>query len=269
MGWQHDLIAYIRRKIVGGQIADLTRRIETLERREDGYRRLLESLGRDNRSIWLFLNREERMDANDVQFDEGRREFHLDRYRFACRYSEGCVVSDIASGTGYGSAMLLRDGHAARVAGIDVDPEAVDYANRTYGTERCEFECSDATATGLEAESVDLVVSFETIEHVEDDRALLDEFHRIIKPGGQLICSTPNKWPLADSPHHVREYDRREFEAVLARHFVITELFNQNSGAGAYNRGQPAGICRTTGENEDAAECFIAVCRKPGQSGPA
>ena len=69
--------------------------------------------------------------------------------------------------------------------------------------------------------AIDIVVSFETIEHVPDDCALIAEFRRVLRPGGQLIVSTPNQWPLADAPFHVREYDRQSFEAVLDPRFRL------------------------------------------------
>jgi SAM-dependent methyltransferase len=111
--------------------------------------------------------------------------------------------------------------------------------------------------------SFDVVTSFETIEHVPDDVALVEEFHRVLKPDGWLIISTPNQWPLADTPYHVREYDRASFIRVLDEKFACEEFYNQNSGSDTpLNRGQPAGIVSTTSENQHLAECYIAICRR-------
>ncbi len=71
-----------------------------------------------------------------------------------------------------------------------------------------------------------LVVSFETIEHLRDDRSFLEEMSRILAVDGTFICSTPNRrlfnpgGSLADppyNPHHVREYDHEEFKELLTR----------------------------------------------------
>jgi SAM-dependent methyltransferase len=107
-----------------------------------------------------------------------------------------------------------------------------------------------------------VIISFETIEHVPDDHSLIEEFFRVLRPGGHLIVSTPNQWPLEDAPFHVREYDRNSFLHVLESRFDCLELYNQNSGSETpLNHGQPRRIVATTATNEHLAECFIAVCR--------
>jgi ubiquinone/menaquinone biosynthesis C-methylase UbiE len=177
----------------------------------------------------------------------------------------GRAVADIACGTGSGSELLRTAGGAARVVGVDIDAEAVAYARAAHAPDGVEFACAPGERTGLPDASVEVVVSFETIEHVPSDRALLAEFARVLRPGGVLVCSTPNRWPLAITPHHVREYDRAGFAAALGEWFGDIRMYNQNSGSNwPYNHGQPAGICPTTPDNEELAECFIAVARKAG-----
>lgn len=112
-------------------------------------------------------------------------------------------------------------------------------------------------------EFVDVVTSFETLEHVSDDVSLVREFHRVLRPQGVLIISTPNQWPVAVSPFHRREYNRASFLKVLTPWFECVELYNQNSGTNSpYNHNQPAGIVETTAQNDLFAECYIAVCRR-------
>ncbi|MEZ6096634.1 MAG: class I SAM-dependent methyltransferase [Pirellulaceae bacterium] len=126
-----------------------------------------------------------------------------------------------------------------------------------------EFCCADALNTGLDNNSVDVVVSFETLEHVPHDEQLIAEFLRILKPGGLLICSTPNQWPLEIAPYHVKEYDLKEFKRVLETQFSVVEMFNQNSGtAFQFNREQGKGVIPTTEDNQYLAECFVAVAQK-------
>ena len=80
------------------------------------------------------------------------------------RYCAGKDVLDIASGEGYGSAAI---GQIARsVVGVDIDTASVDHANRSYGSERVSFREGDATKLPLADGSVDVVVSFETLEHI-------------------------------------------------------------------------------------------------------
>lgn len=238
------------------QLQDLRERVGRLES-------MIELYVADPQIKWLLENRSERMDATLPFFDSGRAAFHLDRYEFASRYVAGKQVADIACGTGYGSRTLKEQGQAATVQGIDIDQEAVDYATARHGVDGVSFLCRSGDETGLPAESYEVIASFETIEHVPDDGKLVTEFARLLKPNGLLICSTPNLWPLAIAPHHVREYDRTQFEEVLNTHFEILEMHNQNSGTSfEFNREQPRGIVATTEENESLAECFLAVCRK-------
>lgn len=225
--------------------------------------RKYEEILSDPDKTWLYLHRDERMDATLDLFTEARREFHLDRYRFACKFTRGKVVADIACGTGYGTELLWGAGEGSKVYGIDIDARAVAYAQAQHGATRIEYQCASATKTGLADASVDVVVSFETIEHVENDQELIEEFHRILKKGGTLICSTPNRWPLAYAIHHVKEYDEESFVELLTGRFEVEGLYNQNSGdSSLYNHRQPRGIVATTSNNASLAECFLAVCRK-------
>jgi ubiquinone/menaquinone biosynthesis C-methylase UbiE len=212
---------------------------------------------------WLQQNRLERMDATLDMFDEKRREFHLDRYRFACQRVAGKCVLDCATGTGYGVRLLREVGGAELVLGVDIEPTAINYAHKNHQVEATQFLCSSADHLALPDACVDIIVSFETIEHVPDDRALIEEFHRVLRPDGQLIVSTPNQWPLKDTPFHVREYDLDSFVNVLKTRFDCVEIYNQNSGSETpLNRGQARGIVATTAANADLAECYVATCRR-------
>lgn len=213
----------------------------------------------DPQMAWLYRNRSERMDATVSMFPPGRTDFHLARYRFAAERVQGKSVGDIACGTGYGVRHLAESG-AANVIGVDLCEQAIEYARTKHQTDRCSFIAADAAATGLDSESLDVVTSFETIEHVPDDKVLVTEFARLLKPGGVLICSTPNNWPLSIAPHHVRVYDLQSFNDVLASHFTVEAVFNQNSGTDfKFNHDQPAGIVPTNPDNAETAECFVAV----------
>ncbi len=238
------------------QLQDIRERLEKIER-------WLPYLQFQPHVQWLMENRSERMDPTVPIFDPGRADFHLDRYLFAAGYCHHRRVADVACGTGYGSQHLRQVGGAASVMGIDLCPEAIAYAVARHGGPGIEFRSAAGERTGLASASMDVVVSFETIEHVADDQALLQEFSRILVPGGLLVCSTPNLWPLAIAPHHVREYDRDSFLEALAPAFTVQALFNQNSGTTfEFNRGQPRGIVPTTNENHTLAECFLAVCQR-------
>jgi SAM-dependent methyltransferase len=133
---------------------------------------------------------------------------HLARYRFARDHARGRVL-DVACGTGYGTAML-------DAVGVDLSLEALRYARR----HPARYVAADAARLPF-GRVFDSVVSFETIEHVPDPARFVEECARVLKPGGLFLVSTPNRdlWsPRSSKPlqrHHVKEFTRKEFLAVL------------------------------------------------------
>jgi 2-polyprenyl-3-methyl-5-hydroxy-6-metoxy-1,4-benzoquinol methylase len=245
---------------------DITRagdRFESFFQNHPTLKKIFDLLITDPTYLWLYQNRLERMDATLDIYDEKRRKFHLDRYMFASKHVKNKTVADIACGTGYGTEILMNEGKADAVLGIDISPETIVYAKKNHMQRGVSFICQPGEDTQITSESLDVIISFETIEHVEDDKSLLTEFSRILKENGLLICSTPNNWPLEAAPYHKRVYNKDSFLALLSTFFNNIELYNQNSGSDIpFNHSQPAGITKTTKENQDNAECYIAVCKQ-------
>lgn len=153
---------------------------------------------------------------------------HLKRYVFAAAYCANQVVLDAACGVGYGSAELGRV--ATRVVGVDVDEEAIAYARARYASGNVEFEAMDVSSLRFDADSFDAVVSFETIEHVDDREAFLHEVSRVLRPSGTFVVSTPNAprtTKAPDNPFHRVEFSRDDFTALLSQHFRSVEVFGQ------------------------------------------
>lgn len=154
---------------------------------------------------------------------------HFHRYAFAAPLARGKRVLDAACGEGYGAALVA--GQAASVLGLDVSAQAVEHARRRYVLPQLRFEQADVTALEhLPAASFDLILSFETLEHLQAQETMLRGFARLLAPGGLLLVSTPDKRNYSDLPqfhneHHVRELYREEFEALLAEVFPYRRLF--------------------------------------------
>jgi SAM-dependent methyltransferase len=151
---------------------------------------------------------------------------HLARYVLAARLVGGLRVLDAACGEGYGCSMLMAAG-ARSVIGVDIDDETVDHARRRHGVDA---RVADIAELPIDDGEIDLVVSFETIEHVAEPERALDEFRRVLAPGGVLVISTPNPGEyLEPNPFHVRELAPEEFLGALdARFAVVRPLYQQN-----------------------------------------
>jgi ubiquinone/menaquinone biosynthesis C-methylase UbiE len=172
--------------------------------------------------------------SSDERFDESQRgRFrgeHLHRYRLATALAAGRDVLDIACGEGYGSAALARV--ARSVVGVDIAEEVVAHATHTYAGDGLRFLNGSCDAIPLADSSVDLIVSFETIEHHDRHDEMMTEFRRVLRPGGLVVLSSPNREIYsADhvNPFHVKELSRAELTALLERHFPHVALAGQRS----------------------------------------
>jgi len=146
---------------------------------------------------------------------------HVHRYAFARRYAAGKRVLDAACGEGYGSALIARV--ASHVTGVDIDGPTIAHAREVYaGLPNLAFVQGSAAELPLPDASVDLVVSFETIEHLDasDQPRMLAEFSRVLVDDGVLVLSAPNRPEYSESrgyvnPYHRHEHDRAELERLL------------------------------------------------------
>lgn len=156
---------------------------------------------------------------------------HLAVYEWIAARCDGLEVVDMACGEGYGSDVLAR--RAARVTGVDANPEAHEHAGLKYTRPGVCFvrDLVDAYTVPCDA-----VVFLQTIEHVQDPEAVLRHFAGMLRPGGVAYISTPNLLTLAPegaeksgNPWHVKEYRAGEFrdlcESVFA-HVEVLGLFH-------------------------------------------
>ena len=151
---------------------------------------------------------------------------HAIRYLFASQFTASKTVLDAACGSGYGSAILSESG-AQKVVGIDNSSEAIEYCEKNYKKENLEFKKDDCEKITLDA-SFDVVVSFETIEHLKNQDNFLAEIKRVLKDDGIFIVSTPNTdtYP-ADNPFHYKEFTESEFKLFLGKYFSNVMIFYQ------------------------------------------
>jgi SAM-dependent methyltransferase len=153
---------------------------------------------------------------------------HLNRYRFATQFVDGKRILDIACGEGYGAAGLMRAG-AASVVGVDVNPDVVAHACAKYGIDA---RLGTAEQIPAEDESFDVVVSFETLEHLSTPGVFLREIARVLVSGGRAVLSTPNRVVVSapgcrQNEFHHAEMIPSEFRALVESEFKTVRYYSQ------------------------------------------
>jgi SAM-dependent methyltransferase len=148
---------------------------------------------------------------------------HVAVYEWIAERCEGLKVVDLASGEGYGTAILART--AREVIGVDANPEAYEHARLRYGSDVISFR--RALVEDFD-EPCDAVSFLQTIEHIHEPERLLE---RIAEVAPVAYISTPNRLTLAgpdaeksENPWHLREYDIGEYRELLAPHFDSVEI---------------------------------------------
>jgi SAM-dependent methyltransferase len=197
---------------------------------------------------------------------------HVARYAFARRYAPGKRVLDAGCGTGYGSAELAQS--AAEVTGVDIAPEAIEYARANYPLPGLRFIESSCAAVAFPADSFDLVIAFEVIEHLPDFRAFLDDSARVLTREGLFMVSSPNKRYYAETraetgpnPFHEHEFEADELVRELNRVFPNVRLLLQNRVESfafhpAVSFWPAEARIDGGGGNAEDAHFFIALCSR-------
>lgn len=151
---------------------------------------------------------------------------HTQRYEWASAFTHNKRVYDIACGAGYGSLLL----EASEYIGFDNSLEAVEYATKYYATNSSiAFFQADACAMSPTLDVTDVIVSFETIEHLKDPEAFL---HWCARHGKLLLISSPIRHSFGRSPFHLFEYRLVKFNEALDKYFSKVTMFIQKAGQG-------------------------------------
>lgn len=142
-------------------------------------------------------------------------------YVVAGDYVEGNVL-EVGCGEGRGIDLLTRN--ARSFTAVDKIKPVIDRLQRRHPSARM-IAMNIPPLTGLQDNAYDLVVSFQVIEHIENDGLFLQEIHRVLKPGGTALLTTPNrKLSLTRNPWHIREYLPNELRRLAEKHFSQTDM---------------------------------------------
>jgi GT2 family glycosyltransferase/SAM-dependent methyltransferase len=166
-----------------------------------------------------------------IPTEQGRiRLEHYHRYVIVLDVVTEKDVLDVACGEGYGSSFMADV--ARSVVGVDISDEAVQHASKTYMKSNLSFRQGSATNLNFADASFDVVVSFETIEHLAEQAQMLAEIRRVLRPDGVLVISSPNRPIYSEesgehNEFHVKELDFNEFDVLLRTQFPSIQYFGQ------------------------------------------
>jgi len=156
---------------------------------------------------------------------------HENRYLFAVDFCKNKRVLDIACGSGYGSYLISNI--ADSVVGIDIDKNTIQFCSDKYKNNNLEFRDSDALFLNDDLiGKLDVVVSFETIEHILNYDLFLLNIYNYLDKGGVLILSTPNNFKNIYPPEnkfHSQEFNVQDLISALNRNgFNDIKVYGQN-----------------------------------------
>jgi len=127
-------------------------------------------------------------------------------------------VLEIGTGSGYGVELI--SGVADEFVTVDKFDTKIDFSKYP----NVQFVQCNVPPLNFEANTFDNAITFQVVEHIKDDHAFIREIHRVLKPGGKLIITTPNiKMSITRNPWHVREYTVDQFKRLLSTYFSKVE----------------------------------------------
>jgi GT2 family glycosyltransferase/ubiquinone/menaquinone biosynthesis C-methylase UbiE len=161
---------------------------------------------------------------------------HQHRYAILKDIVKNKDVLDVACGEGYGSSFIAET--ARSVVGVDISDDVIRHASMTYRKSNLEFVKSNAIELDFTDASFDIVVSFETIEHLIEQEQMLAELKRVMRDDGILVISSPNRPIYSEesgehNAYHLKELDFKEFNKLLKIQFPVIQYFGQRMQIGS------------------------------------
>ena len=140
----------------------------------------------------------------------------LSAYVFAEKYINGDVL-ELGCGEGRGIDIILKKSKS--FTAIDKISEVTERLSIKHPKEKF-ISSSFPPLINIEDNSFDTIVTFQVIEHINNDNLFVEEIYRILRPGGKALISTPNiEMTLTRNPWHIREYTSRQLLDLTSKFF--------------------------------------------------
>lgn len=194
------------------------------------------TINEENSRLQEVLAEDERaLPGNQTFLESGWYKSMLTRYAFAMHYVKGKKVLDTCSGLGWGAYLL--EVVAGSLIGIELDQKAIQAAKEIWDYDKCVLQQGSVLNLPFPDNSFDVVTAMESIEHftLEDAKIYTQEMHRVLKPGGRLIGSTP--LPLTEegiqlelntNPYHLHVFTPTKLGAFLRGYFSKVHVLHNN-----------------------------------------
>ncbi|QXZ16166.1 glycosyltransferase [Pseudomonas sp. AO-1] len=200
----------------------------------------LEKLPKEAATVYpLEALKDERDLHMDMTREPGSRsDGHIIRYLLASRYvRNGDRILDAACGLGYGAYTLFNCSDASSILGVDGSNYAVKYAEKNFSAVNSQLTFKEGwlpeALNDIPDNSIDLITSFETLEHVPDPVGLLAEFYRVLSPSGRIVLSVPNDWSdeTGEDPNefHFHVYTWERIVKELEKDFIVEAAYAQTA----------------------------------------
>lgn len=157
----------------------------------------------------------------------------FESYEFAIKFMKpSSVVLDVACGDGFGCRIMSP--HVIKMIGLDINKELIQKNQQKNKITNISFEEGNACMLDYQDQSFDTITGMEIIEHIPLDKVqnFISEIHRVLKPDGVFICSTPQNsmGSIPVVPWHEKEYTLTEFKIILGKFFPNVKIFGSKSG---------------------------------------
>lgn len=156
---------------------------------------------------------------------------HQIRYGLASRFAKGNIL-DIACGIGYGSEILLKNGKINTYHGMDVSAEAIFAAKQYEIEDTATFEIGSICAINSADNVYDTLISFETLEHIQDPEIGIKEIVRVLNDDGIFIGSVPTKEfdelvekIYGKNEFHISRFTYEKLSELLSKYFAQVKIF--------------------------------------------